>query len=203
MKYPQANMGTSTQLNIVDPKHPMWLNVVKHVQQRYQLAFMANVKHSMPAYLVLNQNSTILSVCGFRAADSGPLYLEQYLERPAEHFVAELFNCSLSRSSLVEFGHLASFTKGLSPLHFYLIAELLIEQGFEWCIFTATDPLHALMKRLGLEPKLIAEASPAKVNDAQQIWGSYYDTQPKVYAGNLNKGLNRLRMQQQFKKKQA
>ncbi|WP_427982633.1 thermostable hemolysin [Agarivorans sp.] len=203
MKYPEINVGTSTQLNIVGPEHPMWQNVVTHVQQRYQLAFMANVKQSMPAYLALIDNSNILSVCGFRAAENEALYLEQYLDCPAEQLVSKLFNCSISRANLVEFGHLASFTKGLSPLHFYLIAELLVEQGFEWCIFTATDPLHALMMRLGLEPKLIAEASPSKVNDAQQIWGSYYDTHPKVYAGNLSKGLSRLRMLQQRKIKQA
>jgi len=203
MKYPESKAATSSQLSIVGPDHPMWQNVVTHVQQRYQLAFMANVKQNMPAYLALMDNNAILSVCGFRAAQNEALYLEQYLERPAEQHVAELFNCSLSRANLVEFGHLASFTKGLSPLHFYLIAELLVEQGFEWCIFTATDPLHALMMRLGLEPKLIAEASPTKINDAQNIWGSYYETHPKVYAGSLSKGLQRLRLLQQLKQKQA
>lgn len=103
----------------------------------------------------------------------------------------------------MEFGHLASFAKGMSALHFYLIAEMLVNLGFEWCIFTATDPLHAMMARLGLEPHIIAQADQNKVPDAESTWGSYYEHQPRVLAGNLQKGLERLRLVQERKRKQA
>jgi len=70
----------------------------------------------------------------------------------SEQVLSQRFSSDIQRSNLIEFGHLASFTKGTSPTHFYLMAEMLVSMGFEWCIFTATDPLHALMTRMGLEP---------------------------------------------------
>ena len=91
----------------------------------------------------------------------------------------------------------------MSSLHFYLIAEMLVNLGFEWCIFTATDPLHAMMARLGLEPHIIAQAAQNKVPYAKSTWGSYYEHQPRVLAGNLQKGLERLRLVQERKRKQA
>ncbi len=190
-------------LDIVSPTHPLWHNVIAHVSLRYQQAFFAELKLFMPAYLTLIDSDSIISVCGFRIAEQEPLFLEQYLEDEAQNLVSSVFRCDIKRSNLVEFGHLASFAKGMSALHFYLIAQMLVDLGFEWCIFTATDPLHAMMARLGLEPQVIAHADPSKVPDAQSTWGSYYDHQPRVLAGNLVKGLERLRTIEERKRKQA
>ncbi|MCA0937213.1 thermostable hemolysin [Vibrio alginolyticus] len=181
-------------LDIVSPTHPLWHKVIEHVSLRYQKAFFAELKIFMPAYLTLTDNDSIISVCGFRIAEQEPLFLEQYLDDEAQNLVSSIFQCDVKRSNLVEFGHLASFAKGMSALHFYLIAQMLVEHGFEWCIFTATDPLHAMMARLGLEPQVITHADPNKVPDAQSTWGSYYEHQPRVLAGNLVKGLERLRL---------
>ena len=203
MKRHAKTSAQSVTLEIVNPTHPLWQKVIKHVSQRYQEAFFAKLKQFMPAYLTLIDNDNIISVCGFRIAKDEPLFLEQYLEDDAHKLVSSVFNCDVKRSNLVEFGHLASFAKGMSPLHFYLIAEMLVELGFEWCIFTATDPLHAMMTRLGLEPQIIAHADQNKVPDAQSTWGSYYEHQPRVLAGNLLKGLERLQLIQERKRKQA
>ncbi|KJY82881.1 delta-VPH [Vibrio galatheae] len=203
MKPQTQALPTDFQLDIVHPSHGLWHDVVDHVSERYQQAFSADLKVYMPAYLTLLDNDEIASVCGFRIAADEPLFLEQYLDAPAHEMISQLFEQSVERNNLVEFGHLASFAKGMSPLHFYLIAECLAENGFEWCIFTATDPLFALMSRLGLEPRLITCADANKVVDAQKTWGTYYEYQPKVYAGNLIKGLQRLRLIQQNRRKQA
>ncbi|PFG56239.1 thermostable hemolysin [Vibrio sp. ES.051] len=203
MKHYASNLAKGFTLEIVYSTHPLWKNVIEHVSQRYQEAFFAELKQFMPAYLTLINDEHIISVCGFRIAESQPLFLEQYLEDDAHKLVSSAFNCEVTRANLVEFGHLASFAKGMSSLHFYLIAEMLVEQGFEWCIFTATDPLHAMMTRLGLEPQIIAQAEQNKVTDAQSTWGSYYEHQPRVLAGNLLKGLERLRLVQEKKHKQA
>ncbi|HAU8296524.1 TPA: delta-VPH [Vibrio vulnificus] len=178
-------------LEIVYPQHPMWEAAIEYVQQRYELAFSAHLHQFMPAYLVLAHQGHLLSLCGFRIAADEPLFLEQYLDQPAEHVLSQRFASDIQRSNLIEFGHLASFTKGTSPIHFYLMAEMLVSMGFEWCIFTATDPLHALMTRMGLEPQEIARADPNCLANAES-WGSYYEHQPRILAGNLRKGLDRL-----------
>ncbi|NVD08920.1 delta-VPH [Vibrio sp. JPW-9-11-11] len=203
MKYHAQTSADGFTLTIVYPTHPLWSQVIEHVSQRYQEAFFAELKQFMPAYLTLIEDGQIVSVCGFRVAEDEPLFLEQYLDDDAQALVSQVFHCDVKRSSLVEFGHLASFAKGMSSLHFYLIAEMLVSLGFEWCIFTATDPLHAMMARLGLEPHIIAQADQNKVPDAESTWGSYYDHQPRVLAGNLHKGLERLRRLQQRKRRQA
>lgn len=190
-------------LEIVHPQHPLWPAAIDYVKQRYELAFAAHLEQFMPAYLVLEQHGRILSLCGFRIAADEPLFLEQYLQQPAERLLSATFSTEIERSNLIEFGHLASFTKGTSPTHFYLIAEMLVGLGYEWCIFTATDPLHALMTRLGLEPQEIAKADPSRIENAQQTWGLYYEHQPRVLAGNLKKGLTRLRTIFQRLQKQA
>ena len=72
------------------------------------------------------------------------------------------FSQPIQRANLIEFGQLASFSKGISPLHFLFIAKHLIEQGFEWCIFTATDPLYAMMVHLGSAPTVLSNAEQKK-----------------------------------------
>ncbi len=203
MRHHVKDCADNFTLDIVYPSHPLWNQVIEHVYQRYQHAFFAELKQFMPAYLTLIEGDEIISVCGFRLAEDEPLFLEQYLTDDAEKLVSNTFNCDVKRSSLVEFGHLASFAKGMSSLHFYLIAQMLVEHGFEWCIFTATDPLHAMMVRLGLEPQVIEYADQNKVPDAQSTWGAYYEHRPRVLAGNLHKGLERLRVVQERKRKQA
>ncbi|OEF08628.1 thermostable hemolysin [Vibrio genomosp. F10] len=203
MKHNTKTSVKNVTLEIVSPMHPLWEQVINHVSQRYHQAFNADLKQFMPAYLTLMNHDDILSVCGFSTAQDQRLFLEQYLDDDAQTLVASTFDCTVKRSNLVEFGHLASFANGMSSLHFYLIAEMLVDNGFEWCIFTATDPLHAMMVRLGLEPKIIANADQNKIPDAKSTWGSYYEHQPRVLAGNLRKGLERLQLIQKRMRKQA
>lgn len=182
----------STSLEIIDPNHLLWRDATNQVYLRYQQAFDARLCTFMPAFLALIQDGEIKSLCGFRIAQNEPLFLEQYLDQSADAILSDTFGCPISRSKLVEFGQLASFARGLSPLHFTLIAQRLVDLGFEWCIFTATDPLHVLMKRLGLAPTVIAQADPTRITDATTTWGSYYQHQPRILAGNLRLGLARL-----------
>ncbi|HIF9067249.1 TPA: thermostable hemolysin [Photobacterium damselae] len=203
MKHYVRTYAYGFTLDIVYPTHSLWNQVIEHVSLRYQEAFLARLKQFMPAYLTLIKGDQIISVCGFRIAEDEPLFLEQYLEDDAQKLVSNVFNCNVTRSNLVEFGHLASFSKGMSSLHFYLIAEMLVNLGFEWCIFTATDPLYAMMERLGLQPRIIAKADQYKVPEAESTWGTYYEHQPRVLAGNLQKGLECLRVVQERKFKQA
>ncbi|CSC33336.1 thermostable hemolysin [Vibrio cholerae] len=55
------------------------------------------------------------------------------------------------------------------------------------------------MRRFGLQPTLIAQASPARIPNASQIWGTYYQHRPRILAGNLVHGcthLNQLHLNQ-------
>ncbi|MFG0607329.1 thermostable hemolysin [Vibrio mimicus] len=180
------------QLEVITSTHARWNEATSLVHERYQQAFDAHLTTFMPAYLALLDQAEMKSVCGFRIAEHEPLFLEQYLDEPADVILSERFACAIARGKLIEFGHLASFSRGLSAYHFRLIAQQLVAMGFEWCIFTATDPLHALMRRFGLQPTLIAKASSARIPNATQVWGTYYQHSPRILAGNLVQGCERL-----------
>ena len=189
--------AASLNLEIVDHHHALWPEVTQQITRRYQQAFDARLCSFMPAFMALMMDNEIKSLCGFRMAHNEPLFLEQYLDEQADVLLSHTFNTHIQRTQLIEFGQLASFTNGISPLHFLLMTETLVELGFEWCIFTATDPLHALMRRLGLRPLVIAEADPSRIPQAGTIWGTYYQHQPRILAGNLQQGLTLLRAQRQ------
>ncbi|PJC86030.1 delta-VPH [Vibrio sp. HA2012] len=179
-------------LEVIDRQHPLWEQAVSQIQERYRQAFDARLCSYMPIFTALMQSEHIISLCGYRIAEGETLFLEQYLAKPADVILSETFDTYVLRKSLVEFGQLGSFTKGISYIHFLKMTETLVEQGMEWCIFTATDPLYALMKRLGLSPVVIADADPDKIPHAPEIWGTYYQYQPRVFAGNLKHGLELL-----------
>lgn len=180
-------------LKVINKSHPLRQEVEQYVASRYLLAFDAHIKEFMPTFLgIYSEQNELLSVCGYRIASQEPLFLEQYLTRPAEQIMSQQFSQPVVRSTLIEFGQLASFSKGISPWHFLLMAKHLIEKNFEWCIFTATDPLYAMMVQLGLKPSVLGNADQQSIASAQTTWGTYYQTQPRVSAGNLKAGLAQL-----------
>lgn len=197
------------KLEIIDRIHPQRSEIENYIAQRYSLAFDAHLNSFMPTFMALMEGEEIRSLCGFRVASDESLFLEQYLDEPADQLLNKVFHHSLSdqsanhpaenstqprieRSKLIEFGQLASFSKGFSTLHFLLMTQKLVESGYEWCIFTATDPLYAMMSRLGLETTVLAEADPSRIPDATYTWGNYYQHQPRIVAGNLKQGLAHL-----------
>lgn len=193
-----SNISQKERFVIVAEGHPLRSEVERIVTERYNQAFNANVDEFMPNFsCLLGKDGEILSVCGFRAAGASSLFLEQYLDQPAETLISEHFQQSVPRDSIIEFGQLASFSRGVSLQHFSFLSHYLVEQGYRWCIFTATGPLYALMRRFGLSPEALVPADAARIENAERIWGNYYCHKPKVSAGDLVKGAEQLLVRQQ------
>ena len=183
----------SVTFKVIHLSHPLRQEVERYIASRYAVAFEAQITEFMPTFLaVYSEQNELLSVCGYRIASQEPLFLEQYLPTPAEQTMEKQFAEKVKRETLIEFGQLASFSNGISPIHFLLMTQHLVEQGFEWCIFTATDPLYAMMVRLGLQPTILAIADKSLIANAQETWGTYYRRAPRVSAGNLKLGLTQL-----------
>lgn len=179
----------------IEPNDEIWSKVQKYVHDRYEIAFDAHLNTFMPHFMALfDESAEIRSLCGFREArDNTPLFLENYLDDAAEKILSKHFQTGVNRDKLIEFGQLASFSRGISAYHFLLMTEKLVDMGYEWCIFTATDLLHALIQHMGLKTTLIAYADPTRVQNAEKIWGHYYEHQPRILAGNLIEGAKALR----------
>lgn len=189
----KAGKASTYTLQIIHNNHPSRREVEHYIATRYHAAFHANLSEFMPAFMAIyDQSRQLHAACGFRIADQGPLFLEQYLSQPAETTIQSRCGVTVPRQKLVEFGQLASFSPGLSPLHFLLMAQHLVDAGYEWAIFTATDPLYAMMTRLGLKMTILSSANPDVIPDAAQTWGTYYHHQPRVSVGNLAEGMQQL-----------
>ncbi|MDV5168181.1 thermostable hemolysin [Photobacterium rosenbergii] len=179
-------MLSTFQLKLIGCHHPLRQDVEQHITERYRLAFNANVTDFMPLLLaVFNAQQQLKSACGIRVASTEALFLENYLSAPAEKLIMDTYHQAVERKNLIEIGQLASFSQGSAPMHFLLLTQYLIEQGYEWCIFTATDPLYAMMRRLGLAPMPLIEARAEHITNAPKIWGSYYQHHPRVCCGYL------------------
>ncbi|KHT62665.1 hypothetical protein RJ45_16325 [Photobacterium gaetbulicola] len=179
-------MLSTFQLQLIGSQHPLRRDVEGYIAERYRLAFNASVTDFMPLLLaVFNKQHQLKSACGIRIANTGPLFLERYLSAPVETLLINACQQHVERQHLIEIGQLASFSQGSAPLHFLLLTQYLIEQGFGWCVFTATDPLYAMMRRLGLAPIQLCEAKAEHIENAKQIWGSYYRHHPRVCCGYL------------------
>ncbi len=177
------------KLEIVDRTHSQREAIESYISARYSVAFDAHLDAFMPTFMALVEGEEIRSLCGVRVASEEPLFLEQYLDLSADTLLSHVYGAKVERCELIEFGQLASFSKGFSAVHFLLMTEYLVHSGYEWCIFTATDPLYAMMSRLGLETVTLAQADPSRIANAADIWGSYYQHQPRIVAGNLKYGL--------------
>lgn len=179
------------QLQWVDAVHLRRKEVEAYVYLRYRKAFDANLQTFMPVFLTLFEEGQIISVCGIRNAAHGPLFLEQYLDLPVDALITQRLGVSVARSQIIEFGQLASFSVGYSRRHFGLMAQQLVERGYIYCIFTATDPLTALMRRMGLPLEQVQAVDANRIPNADN-WGDYYHHEPHIHIGRLDDGVRRL-----------
>jgi len=140
---------------------------------------------------------------GYRIANEQRLFLEQYLNKPIEHYLSNLddekSHIPLDRKYIVEIGNLAATKHGACRNLFQLLTEYFCRSDYKWVVFTGTRTVCVVLKRMGLKAFPIA---PASINDIetskQKSWGNYYDQEPMVMAMPINQILpssfNRLSM---------
>ena len=150
----------------------------------------AEVRHFMPTLMSFSDEyGQLQAVLGIRHADHKPLFLEHYLESPAEQVLAQKLKAPVDRSRLVEVGNLAVSTAGGGRMLITALTAYLSATGSEWALFTIGPVLQNAFRRLGLELIDLGEAClDALPVEEQRHWGSYYDQQPRVMAGNVAHG---------------
>ncbi|WP_044870477.1 thermostable hemolysin [Pseudomonas sp. LFM046] len=163
------------------------------VHRRFFSAHHADIRQYMPELLSMrNYHGALSAVTGIRLAEQEPLFLEQYLEAPAEALIAGLTSRPVARSEVVEVGNLASINAGNARLIIVAVTWLLNLRGLEWVVFTGSPSLINSFRRLGLDPLLLGDADPERLSSGQQEWGTYYEQKPHVYTGNIRYGFEQL-----------
>lgn len=157
------------------------------VAEKFHSAWQARVTHFLPQLLSMQCMGACSAVAGIRPAASGTLFLEHYLDLPAEQALAAAAGKTVQRRELVEIGNLVASQRGASHLLFLVLTAALHRAGYQWMVFTATRPLRNNLQKLGFPMLMLAAATPERLNASERReWGSYYQSEPQVMAGSLD-----------------
>ena len=179
-------------LSVHPPRRPDRADVEAFLESAYRHAFHGMIRNHYPYLVSLrDEQGSIRAAAGFRFADSGGLYLEQYLDHPIELAFAAHFGV-VSRSRIAEVGNLAAREPAASLRLFLALARRLHLSGATHVVATATRPLRRTFSRLGLDPIPLTRADPARLADGGADWGAYYQREPEVLAGAIAPCLPRL-----------
>lgn len=140
--------------------------------------------------MLLERAGQVRAAAGWRGAGQQCLFLENYLDQPAEALISRAAGHPVARDRVVEVGHLAAARPGGGSDMILALADQLHGLGYEWVIFTATRELIGIFTKLGLPPLALASADPARLGAAAAEWGRYYDTRPIVVAGRIRQALD-------------
>lgn len=156
------------------------------IRQRYADTYQAHINHFLPLLLASFTPSGVQGVLGLQPGMAGQFFVEQYFDTTIEQQISKATGQAVDRRQVIETGNLASMQGGSQRL-FIVLTELLYQAGFRWVCFTATPQVQSLLKRLGFAPELLGPADPSRLPDSGQRWGSYYQHQPNVLAGDVHK----------------
>jgi len=191
-----AQIGREQPLSLylANSASPRRVGIEAFIGERFAVQHQARIRHFMPCLLSLEDSTgQLLGAVGLRSAGNGPLFLERYLQQPAEQVIAtKKVAHAPQRMQLVEVGNLAASSPGAARLLIVALTDLLVALGYRWVTFTGTLALLNSFQRLGLTPVALGPANPDCLGDEQTDWGTYYDNQPQVMAGDIYAGHQRL-----------
>ena len=165
----------------ITPEHPLRSAATRLIRAIYALNYGARVT-SFPKTIValIDNNNKIHAASGLRDA-SEPYFSEHYLDAPVEAIIGGIAKKRVGRETIVEVSSLASRTPAVSVR---FMTELVLygeELGFDWAFFTATRRLEKVLRRMRLPLITLGAASASRVPNPE-MWGSYYETDPRVLA---------------------
>lgn len=149
----------------------------------------AELREFMPWLLAFrDQHGSLAAVVGLRLAATATLFVEQYLDLPAETAVGRSLSMTVDREAMVEVGGLAARRPGDARRLILCMTRGLDAAGLRWVLFAATLQLRNAFDRLGLRPVTLAPASKERLLPAATDWGHYYDSQPVLVCGDIAAG---------------
>lgn len=155
----------------------------------YANAYDASLDVRYPTLMSIGGEHGISAAMGLRDAGHERLFLEHYLDRPVEDAIFEATGESVKRSEIIEVGNLASSGLGAAKYLYLAFHAYAYERGYRYAAVTATSALARSFEHMGLKAHWLAKADPARLPGKGAGWGSYYDAQPQVIAGDIAQSL--------------
>jgi hypothetical protein len=186
--------GAASGLHVLAPDDAERPSLQRFIAEVYFRTYGARLHHFARQLVGLRRAQGGWSAgVGYTLAGREPLFLEQYLNRPAESEIAARLGVSVRREQLVEVGNLAASSAGAARRLIVCMTGLLHGLNRTWVVFTSTRSLLNSFARLDIAPIVLAPADPMRLVDQGRDWGSYYDTHPQVMTANIPLGFGHLR----------
>ena len=176
-------------LQLIDPSHPERATAEAFVKAVFMDAYDARLTRFYPLLMsILWPDSRYAAIAGVRPAGAETLFSEHYLDAPIEELLG------VEREKIVEIGNLAPASAGQARWLICTLTAFLSGAGFTHVVFTAVPRLYNAFRRMGLPLLKHADARPDCLPAAQvREWGSYYDSKPAVYSGDIGIGVRAFR----------
>ncbi len=173
-------------LTLMDPSHPRRRDAEAFVQDVFYKAYRARLDSFYPLLVGIEYpDGEYAAVAGVRPAGGDTLFAEHYLEEPVDTLL------KVERRKIVEIGNLAPASAGQARWLICTLTEFLTGAGFTHVVFTAVPRLKNAFGRMGLPLAKLTEARLEQLPGGLQAeWGSYYDSNPAVYFGDIRIGHN-------------
>jgi hypothetical protein len=160
---------------------------VSVVGRKYLEVFGASPRPSFNEYFAAGREPDRLAGLGYRRAGEEPVFLETYLQAPIEVEVSRVFDRSVERSAIVEIGNFAA-DNALVMLELWGTVANDLAGRSEIAVATLTAPLRRIFARIGVPFVSIVDAAPEKLGEHASEWGSYFEQDPQVCAGEIIAG---------------
>lgn len=157
--------------------------VEAYIAARFHDAHGAVIRTFLPHLLAIRYPTGYHAALGIRPATEEALFVEQYLDIPAEQLIAGASRSPIHRSNIVEIGNLVSTQSGTTALLFLILLGTIHHAGFQHVIFTATPQVIRAIDKLGFAVQPLCPADPARLREGADAWGSYYSNRPQVVVG--------------------
>jgi len=152
------------------------------IHDTFKRTYDADICSFMPQLMSLRDvNGELLAVCGLRHAHHGKLFLENYLDTPIETVLAQHFNESISRESILEIGNLAVANPASTRSLLSSVSVYLHGTNSEWAVFTGIPALRNSLTKLNMRIEKLGDASISCLPEHERrAWGNYYDEKPEI-----------------------
>lgn len=189
MPTPRVVEAAFTQGALVEAGDARRAETEAFIAQVYRARYGASLAAFLPHLLAFrNDAGALRAAVGLRSGDEGPLFVEQYLDVPADDAIAAHLGRPVSRSALVEAGNFGAVRAGDARALIVHMTHWLHLAGFRWVLFAATRQLRNTFDRLHLATVELAPALASRLQGDASDWGRYYDTQPTLMFGDIGAG---------------
>ncbi|MDR2856983.1 MAG: thermostable hemolysin [Novosphingobium sp.] len=155
--------------------------------ERYSTAFGADIVPGFETFLSSQAEKRPVAALGYRRAGPVPLFLEAYLDAPAERLASAALGRSVLRSQIIEIGNFAA-VNGHTMIRLWGAAANDLAGAGEVAIATLTRPLRHMFARIGVPIIELAPAHRERLGSSAGIWGCYYELDPCVCVGIIADG---------------